>query len=293
MPKLNISHHKVFTGHKQSVYAVVGDGRGGFFTAGSDGYVVHWPSTEEEEGRVFAQLPEAVFCLFFDIENSLMLAGGQHGNLYILKKGESAKIARMHDSSIFWIQRFGSVYLSISADGRIKSWDRRGDILSQRKLSTKSLRCGWTDDKELWVAGSEGRLWELDSDLEIRTSHRLGTESWFALDRLSDWVFAVGRDAKLHRWNRLFLDETIQDAHWYSIHALSLSPDKKVLATGSMDKSIRIWDLTTLQPLASIYSDTPDGHKSSVNALYWKDNSTLISVSDDATVRCWKLDYTN
>lgn len=267
------------------------DGVEGFFTAGSEGLIVHWPNANEDDGKVFARLPEAIFSIYFDEINQTMMAGGQHGNLYMLRKGETAKIIKKHESSIFWIGRFQEYYVSCSADGYIKSWDERGDSISQEKLSSKSLRCGWINQDELWVSGSEGRLWELDSDLEIIASHRLGTDSWFAIDRVNDWVFAVGRDAKLHRWNRLFLDESIQNAHWYSIHALKVSPTGEFLVTGSMDKSIRVWDPESLNPLASVYASDENGHKSSVNAVVWLDENTFVSVSDDGMVRCWKLSY--
>ena len=291
MPKLDISHHKLFTGHKQSVYTVTKDGVEGFFTAGSEGLIVHWSNANEDDGKVFARLPEAIFSIYFDEINQTMMAGGQHGNLYILRKGETAKIIKKHESSIFWIGHSQEHYVSCSADGYIKSWDERGDSISQKKLSSKSLRCGWINQDELWVSGSEGRLWELDSDLEIITSHRLGTDSWFAIDRVKDWVFAVGRDAKLHRWNRLFLDESIQNAHWYSIHALKVSSTGEFLVTGSMDKSIRVWDPESLNPLASVYANDENGHKSSVNAVIWLDENSFVSVSDDGMVRCWKLSY--
>ncbi len=291
MPKLDISHHKLFTGHKQSVYTATKDGDVGFFTAGSEGLIVHWPNASKDDGKVFARLPEAIFSIYFDEMNQTMMAGGQHGNLYILRQGESAKIIKKHQSSIFWIGRSQEHYVSCSADGYIKSWDERGDSISKKKLSNKSLRCGWIDQDELLVSGSEGRLWELDSDLEIITSHRLGTDSWFAMDRVNDWVFSVGRDAKLHRWNRLFLDESIQNAHWYSVHALKVSPTGEFLVTGSMDKSIRVWSPESLKPLASVYASDENGHKSSVNAIVWLDGNTFVSVSDDAMVRCWKLSY--
>jgi WD40 repeat protein len=62
-----------------------------------------------------------------------------------------------------------------------------------------------------------------------------------------------------------------------------------MIATGSMDKSIRFWHTHTLEPLGSVYTDHAHGHKSSVNDLLWLDTETLVSVSDDAQVRCWKI----
>lgn len=289
MSKLTLFHQSDFTGHKQSVYCVISDGEQGFFTAGSDGFIVRWANPNENEGVVFARVPEAVFSLFYDKGNDRVLAGGQYGNVYILQKNQSPRIVKIHDGSVFWVGFGPTHYMSCSAKGDVVIWDSQGKIKKSVKLSVQPLRWGLKVDDHWWFTGSEGRIWELNANLETRASHNLGAHSWFKIAQIQDWVFGVGRDAKLHRWNRLFLDENIQDAHWYSVHALSISPNGKIIATGSMDKSIRLWNVNSLQALGSIYSDQEHGHKSSVNDILWLDDSTLISVSDDASVRCWKL----
>ncbi len=291
MSKITISHQREFKGHKQSVYCVISDGRGGFFTAGSDGFIVRWIDPNSDDGVVFARVPEAVFTLFYDPHTDLVLAGGQYGNLYILKKNQSPKIVKLHQGAIFWIGFGPNGYISCSEKGEVFTWDSHGKVKKSTVLSHKSLRCGLKVGENWWFTGSEGRMWELNSDLEIRASHLLGSMSWFKMIHTSKWVFAVGRDAKLHRWNHLFLDESSIDAHWYSIHALSISPDNQFLATGSMDKSFRIWDINAWKPVTSVLSNETFGHKSSVNEILWLNNETLITVSDDATVRSWKLDF--
>ncbi len=289
MSKVAIFHQREFKGHKQSVYCVISDGHSGFFTAGSDGFIVHWEDPNSDDGVVFARVPEAVFSMYYDLPADRILAGGQYGNVYILQKNQSPKIVKIHEGSVFWVGAGQGFYLSCSEKGDVAAWDSQGTIKKRIKLSTQSLRWGNKVGDNWWFTGSEGRMWELTIDLDLRASHRLGDASWFKLVHTPDWVFAVGRDAKLHRWNHLFLDHNIQDAHWYSIHGLALSPDLRILATGSMDKSIRLWDVKTLEPLGSIFPDHENGHKSSVNDILWLDTEIFISVSDDASVRCWKL----
>lgn len=291
MSKLTIFHQIEFKGHKQSVYCVIPDGNGGFYTAGSDGFVVHWSDPNKDEGIVFARVPEAVFSLLLDLPNKRILAGGQYGNVYILQKNLAPRIVRVHEGAIFWIGLGRDHYLSCSAKGDVCVWDSQGKIKKEVSLSKLPLRWGLRLDNDWWFTGSEGRIWELNSNLEIRSSHNLSTQSWFKIGITDDWVFAAGRDAKLHRWNKLFLDETIQDAHWYSIHALSISPNGRIVATGSMDKNIRFWDVKTLQILGTIKTENENGHRSSVNEILWLNDSQIISVSDDASVRCWKLQF--
>ena len=67
---------------------------------------------------------------------------------------------------------------------------------------------------------------------------------------------------------------------------VAFSPDSKILATGSLGGSIRLWqldDLTT--PLASLY-----GHQDALLALvFHPDGKHLASSAEDDTVRLWNL----
>jgi hypothetical protein len=63
MPKLRFSKQNAFVGHQQSVYCLTSDSQSGFFSAGSEGKMVHWPSIHSSDGFLFAQISEAVFSL--------------------------------------------------------------------------------------------------------------------------------------------------------------------------------------------------------------------------------------
>ena len=68
---------------------------------------------------------------------------------------------------------------------------------------------------------------------------------------------------------------------------MSVAPlhDQKTLASGSSDKTIRLWDLTT-----GTCVKTLKGHINDVNSVaLLHDNKTLASGSDDKTIRLWDL----
>ncbi|CAD8128937.1 unnamed protein product [Paramecium sonneborni] len=70
-------------------------------------------------------------------------------------------------------------------------------------------------------------------------------------------------------------------------HCLSLcfSPDGTTLASGSLDKSICLWDVQTGQQKAKL-----DGHMRSVNSVCFSpDGATLASGSDDNSIRLWDV----
>jgi WD40 repeat protein len=69
------------------------------------------------------------------------------------------------------------------------------------------------------------------------------------------------------------------------IMSIAWSPDGRWLAAGTYSGRIVLWDMLTLQPVASL-----DGHADQVLGLGWSDDSRLLaSNSLDGTVLIWKL----
>ena len=63
------------------------------------------------------------------------------------------------------------------------------------------------------------------------------------------------------------------------------APDRPLVATGSQDQTIRLWDLSTGDELAIL-----EGHEFTVGGLaFTPDGRTLISGSGDDTVRLWDV----
>lgn len=74
--------------------------------------------------------------------------------------------------------------------------------------------------------------------------------------------------------------------HTDSVLVVCFSPDGSILASGSGDKTVRLWDLNTQTPLA-----TGVGHTHWVLCLGWApDGSAVASGAHDATVRVWGTD---
>ena len=71
--------------------------------------------------------------------------------------------------------------------------------------------------------------------------------------------------------------------HSNSVYALSFSPDGSRLASGSGDKTLKLWDVATGVPIATL-----EGHTHSITSLSFSPNgSRLASGSYDNTVRLW------
>ena len=72
--------------------------------------------------------------------------------------------------------------------------------------------------------------------------------------------------------------------HQDSVSAVGFSPDGKLLASGSRDNTVRVWDLATGKELQRFSHDSP------VNAVSFSPGGKLLaSGSEDKTVRLWDL----
>jgi WD40 repeat protein len=79
------------------------------------------------------------------------------------------------------------------------------------------------------------------------------------------------------------------EEHSNSVNSVSFSPDGKILASGSSDETIRLWNLERGKEGEVIH--TFKGHKGQVNSVSFSpDGKILASGSADETIRLWNLE---
>lgn len=81
------------------------------------------------------------------------------------------------------------------------------------------------------------------------------------------------------------LETIIQKGHELAVLTVAVSPDSNYVATGSRDKTIKLWELSTGREVRSFL-----GHTASINQIdFSKDGKYLISGNGDGTARIWEV----
>jgi len=72
------------------------------------------------------------------------------------------------------------------------------------------------------------------------------------------------------------------------VTTVAISPNGEYVAAGSLDKSVRVWDVRSGAIVARL--DGPEGHKDSVYSVaFAPEGDSLVSGSLDKTIKMWQL----
>jgi WD40 repeat protein len=220
-----------------------------------------------------------------------LLASGSNDNtikLWEVATGREIRTLRGHSAPVNSVVFSGDSKLlaSGSNDRTIKLWEVatgreiRTLFGHSREVNTVALSA----DGKLLASGSDDntiKLWEVATGREIRT-----------LTGHSPGVSATPQQTSRGGQAREPSDGLIgtlvplgDNSVLSSVHSVALSGDGKLLASGSNDNTIKLWEVATGRELRTLA-----GHSSWVSSVAFSaDGKLLASGSDDNTIKLWEV----
>ncbi len=241
---------------------------------------------------IFGHNGEAVQDLQFSLDGNRLYSGSDDDTIKIwdVATGKEFKTLKGHNSDVWSIELTsdGKHLYSGSPDGTLKKWDvETGEELDTfDDLASWSIALSPNEKQILSSRGSTIKLWELETGGELLSL----------------------------------------TGHESMINSVSFSPNGRLIVSGSQDKTIRIWDLTSEVEILKItdnsyvhcVSFSPDGlriasgnekgtvqvwdvnsgeelekfsdhHARVYDVTFSPDGKTLASASSDRTIKIWDV----
>ncbi|ACB54547.1 WD-repeat protein [Crocosphaera subtropica ATCC 51142] len=215
---------------------------------------------------------------YFQLQRTISTASEKVLSLKIDKRGYQFISQREPNSLKVWHYNPQKSILSLKYD--------LGRYAGQLSAATLSQNGQFLASSEITEKRSYIKIWKLSTGQIYRTlfGHRQPIQT-LAI-HLGNRPFIASGSHKIKLWNFLTGESLLTlFGHKQLVSCLAISPDGKILISGSIDKTLRIWDLKTGNLLKTL-----TGHKNFITTLILsEDGETIVSGSTDKTIKLWDL----
>ena len=308
------------------VRSVAFSARGQIASGHGDGFIRIWdsdssnsPSNELLGGKAPSSSVRAVA---FNKSGARLVSASDDGQVILWNldsQDAPSEEGRLSVSAGIWAVAFrpNSAQVAIGgADTKLGLWSLEKNKLETLFAARQSLRIrtlAFSHDGKYLAAGSDDgmlRIWVVppnekedskqkktaDSLFVEREAHRGGVNS--VAFNVNGSLATGGVDADIKLWeisqkeNKVLelKEKNVPGGHESRVNAVAFSPDGKLLASGSSDKSVRIWNLEHLDRDPIVLLD----HQSWIWSIAFSaDGKRLISGGADKTIRSWAASAKN
>lgn len=283
-------------GHEHEVWCVAFSPDGKLLaTGGKDQKVMLWSGTSHPTGRSLPNQKE--FRPFFSPEGTRIVTLGDASS------ASASAMWNLEDGSVMNIP--GQLTLGFSADGtklvrwggdsRSLEWVAPGSTNVTRlplegldEKSTGQEHGGFTPDRTiLFNTDQQGRVWVWEVATGRLLQRLQGPPPPLSARVISQHHLALG--AQQEGFVRLYDlktgHESRLEGHKSRVRGLAFSPDGTILASGSVDGTIRLWSTAKGEALATL-----SGHMEEVSDVAFSpDGRTLASVNARLSVKLWHI----
>lgn len=166
--------------------------------------------------------------------------------------------------------------------------------ITSHNLLARSLYLS-ADGSTLYVGDGDSFLkkWNLQTkEIEEGVSTHKGHIFAISISHDGKWIASASEDrsimvydaSSLTPWRRFGNNGDKRLGPKDAISCVAFSPNNVHLACGSLDTSVRVWNVASGELVARF-----DGHEKAVMGISWRDEYDLVSVSLDSSLKYWSL----
>lgn len=285
------------TGHTGVITALVysPDGKR-LYSSSADKSIRIWNLADKKVLFKLDQHRSVVTALALNLEGTLLASGGGDNIIRIWRTHDASELRSLigHSGAITGLAYSpgGTLLASVGADGITKIWDpsTRSDALRTHAGHNGQLMAVAfsPNNKFLATAGADAtiRIWNMNNGNEARALK--GHADWItSLAFLSDseGLLSTSVDGSIKLWAESKAFEPLVFGHDQPISYLAISPRGDLLASGSDEGKIILWDTATGDEQASFSS-----HMQSIKTVcFSNDGKQLISADREQNIKLWEV----
>jgi WD40 repeat protein/serine/threonine protein kinase len=243
--------------HGANVHGVAFSPRGLLASAGFDGAIKLWAPQEGKLLRSLHGHTASVTSVAFAMDGSLLISGSTDGHVRLWDPGSITcrGTLRGHTGEVIHVavRPDGKCFASAGVDRLVKLWDPTFDQEFRTIYPTRAFQ-------------PHGVAFSSDGRLLAGTNCCPGGNNAVLL-----WNMPAGNQA------------TTLSGHSSLVGCVAFSPADQILATGSSDRTVKVWQAHTGRLLHTL-----TGHREQVTGVCFRADGCLASASRDGSVRIWE-----
>ncbi len=291
-------------GHTGPIYDTsLGKSQNSIFTCSGDRFLAEWDLKTMTASPFSVRLEQPCFAIEHHREAGLLLLGNSLGGIHLidLKASKELRLLQAHEKGVFsflrWRNQDGKeLLLSGGGAGKLQVWNYPEMSLYRTiVMSPSKIRCiEALEDGRIFIGQSNGMATVMD-DVFFNTHHEWQAHEGGVFSMLhhpkKKIIITGGKDGHLRLWKKDGFDEVLAiPAHNFGIYDLQLVKNK-YLVSASRDKTLTLWDISSMDLLHRARRPQMHTHTHSINTLIWNNElEILVSAGDDRRIIFWKID---